>query len=116
MNLKKTIAGTAIALGGATMLLGLGGTANAAVDAPAPHLGHQLNDVVDADDLSHIDADNPASETDSIHLDGTRDLARESAAESKAVQFDAQADDSLLGVADNNGPSRVATDVDLNSR
>jgi len=118
MNLKKTLAGTAIALGGATMMLGLGGTANAAVDGDAvsPAVGHQLNDVIDADDLSHVDAENPLSETGSIHLDSTRDLARKSVSETKVAKFDAKADDSLLGVADNNGPSRVATDINLNNR
>jgi hypothetical protein len=118
MNIKKTIAGTAIALGGATLLLGMGGTANAAVDGTvtASYLGHQVNDVVDADDLSHVDPEDPLAETGSIHLDGMRDLARNSASATKVAKFDARADDSLLGVADNNGPSRVSTDVDLNRR
>jgi hypothetical protein len=116
MNLKKTVAGTAIALGGATMMLGLGGTANASVhsNAAVPHVGHQVNDVVDTDDLSHVDPDNPVGETNAIHLDGAKDLVRSSATASRVVRFDAKADDSLLGVADNNGPSRVVTDVNLN--
>ncbi|MET1076106.1 MAG: hypothetical protein ABWY11_25915 [Umezawaea sp.] len=117
MDIKKTIAGAAIALGGATIMLGMGGTANASVDSDtAPQVGHQLNEVVDADDLSHVDSENPLSETDSIHLGGVQELARNSANTTKVARVDAQADDSLLGVADNNGPSRVATGVDLNRR
>ncbi|WNV83925.1 hypothetical protein [Umezawaea sp. Da 62-37] len=118
MDIKKTITGAAIALGGAVIMLGSGGTASAAVDgdATAPHLGHQLNEIIDAEDLSHIDTENPLSEIRSIHLTGLQDLVSNSIGNNRIAQVDAQADDSMLGVADNNGPSRVATGVDLNRR
>jgi hypothetical protein len=59
MNLRKTITGAAVALGSATVMLGLGGTAHAdvagaAVDT-APNLGGQLGGVGGVGDLASVD-------------------------------------------------------------
>ncbi|MEO6088914.1 MAG: hypothetical protein ABIQ18_37965 [Umezawaea sp.] len=72
MNLRKTIAGAAIALGGATVMLGLGGTANAAVDgnaAATPNLDLELGKVANAGNLASIDTNNPAGKIDAINFD-----------------------------------------------
>ncbi|WP_434451919.1 hypothetical protein [Lentzea sp. E54] len=59
MNLRKTVAGAAVALGSTAVMLGLGGTAVAdTVDATAstqPDVGGQLGDVVTVGDLAKID-------------------------------------------------------------
>ncbi|MFD5824021.1 hypothetical protein [Lentzea sp. NPDC060358] len=59
MNLRKTVAGAAVALGSATVMLGLGGVAHAdTVDATAhtmPDLGGQLGDVATVGDLAKVD-------------------------------------------------------------
>jgi hypothetical protein len=72
MNLRKTIAGAAIALGGATVMLGLGGTANAAVDGTAhttPNLDLELGKVANAGNLASIDTNNPAGKFEAINFD-----------------------------------------------
>lgn len=72
MNLRKTIAGAAIALGGATVLLGLGGTANAAVDgnaATTPNLDLELGKVANVGNLAGIDTNNPAGKIEAINFD-----------------------------------------------
>ncbi|ANZ37055.1 hypothetical protein BBK82_14230 [Lentzea guizhouensis] len=58
MNLRKTVAGAAVALGSATVMLGLGGiahadTASGAVHT-APDLGGQLGDVAAVGDLASV--------------------------------------------------------------
>ncbi|MCG8921703.1 hypothetical protein [Lentzea sp. CC55] len=59
MNLRKTVAGAAVALGSTAVLLGLGGTAHADIaDATAhtqPDLGGQLGDVAAIGDLAKVD-------------------------------------------------------------
>ncbi|MCP2244768.1 hypothetical protein [Lentzea aerocolonigenes] len=59
MNLRKTITGAAVALGSATVMLGLGGIAHAdtaGVGAgTSPDLGGQLGDVASVGDLASVD-------------------------------------------------------------
>jgi hypothetical protein len=61
MNLRKTVAGAAIALGSATVMLGLGGIAHAdtasANAQTAPDLGGQLGDVASVGDLASVNTD-----------------------------------------------------------
>ncbi|KOV88927.1 hypothetical protein [Nocardia sp. NRRL S-836] len=58
MNLRKTVAGAAVALGSATVMLGLGGIAHAdtasANATTAPDLGGQLGDVASVGDLASV--------------------------------------------------------------
>ncbi|SDH60171.1 hypothetical protein SAMN05216553_1347 [Lentzea fradiae] len=59
MNLRKTVAGAAVALGSTAVLLGLGGTAHAdTVDATAqtqPDVGGQLGEVAQVGELASVD-------------------------------------------------------------
>lgn len=60
MNLRKTITGAAVALGSATVMLGLGGTAHAAGPAEAgaetnPNLPLYLGEAASAGDLAEVD-------------------------------------------------------------
>ncbi len=61
MNLRKTVAGAAVALGSATALLGLGGIAHADTASAnahtAPDLGGQLGDVASVGDLASVNTD-----------------------------------------------------------
>ncbi|QQQ76515.1 hypothetical protein IOD16_36885 [Saccharothrix sp. 6-C] len=62
MNLRKTIAGAAVTLGGAAVMLGLGGTAQA-VDLGAqvrPDLDAELGKIANLGDVIRVDASNPA--------------------------------------------------------
>jgi hypothetical protein len=62
MNLRKTIAGAAVTLGGTAVMLGLGGTAQAA-DLGAhtrPDIDAELGKVANLGDLLLVDASNPA--------------------------------------------------------
>ncbi|MEU4740002.1 hypothetical protein AB0G02_05975 [Actinosynnema sp. NPDC023658] len=62
MNLRKTITGAAVTLGGAAVMLGLGGTAQA-VDAGAhtrPDAEGELGKVANIGDLVRVDTSDPA--------------------------------------------------------
>ncbi|MEU4442552.1 hypothetical protein AB0K14_01340 [Actinosynnema sp. NPDC050801] len=62
MNLRKTIAGAAVTLGGTAVMLGLGGTAQAA-DVGAhtrPDLDAELGEVAQVGDVLRVDASDPA--------------------------------------------------------
>ncbi|XVS64536.1 hypothetical protein ACQPYE_00280 [Actinosynnema sp. CA-299493] len=62
MNLRKTIAGAAVTLGGAAVMLGLGGTAQA-VDLGAharPDLDAEPGKVANLGDVVRVDLSNPA--------------------------------------------------------
>ncbi|MCE6997015.1 hypothetical protein LZG04_19720 [Saccharothrix sp. S26] len=62
MNLRKTIAGAAIAVGSTAVVLGLGGTAQAATDLGAhtgPELEGELGHVANIADVVRIDTANP---------------------------------------------------------
>jgi hypothetical protein len=109
MNLRKTIAGAAIALGGATVMLGLGGTANAAVDGNAgttPNLDLELGKVANAGNLASIDTDNPAGKIEAINFDALKAAA-------DAQNIDAQAVDTLLGLSEHEGPSHAGAGLGI---
>ncbi|SEP66863.1 hypothetical protein SAMN05216188_101126 [Lentzea xinjiangensis] len=59
MNLRKTVAGAAVALGSATVMLGLGGIAHAdTADATAharPDFGGELGELATVGDLAKVD-------------------------------------------------------------
>ncbi|MFE9744203.1 hypothetical protein ACFYOT_04805 [Saccharothrix saharensis] len=61
MNLRKTIAGAAVAVGSTAVMLGLGGTAQA-VDLGAhtsPELDGELGKVANIGDVVRVDTSNP---------------------------------------------------------
>ncbi|WP_367133765.1 hypothetical protein [Saccharothrix sp. HUAS TT1] len=62
MNLRKTIAGAAVTLGGTAVMLGLGGTAQA-VDAGAhttPSVDSELGKLANIADVVRVDTAHPA--------------------------------------------------------
>ncbi|MER5261296.1 hypothetical protein ABTZ99_04315 [Actinosynnema sp. NPDC002837] len=62
MNLRKTIAGAAVALGGTAVMLGLGGTAQAA-DLGAqtrPDVDAELGEIANIGDALRVDLSDPA--------------------------------------------------------
>jgi hypothetical protein len=71
MNLRKTITGAAVALGSATVMLGLGGIAHAdtaGVGAgTSPDLGGQLGDVASAGDLASVNTADAAGKIQAIN-------------------------------------------------
>jgi hypothetical protein len=109
MDLRKTIAGAAIALGSATLMLGLGGTANAAAGADAgttPNLDLELGKVANAGNLASIDTDNPAGKIEAINFDAI-------SAAANAENIDAQAVDTLLGLSEHEGPSSAGAGLGI---
>jgi hypothetical protein len=74
MNLRKTVTGAAVALGSATVMLGLGGIAHADdhVDATAhtqPDLGGQLGDIASAGNLAKVDTSDVAGKIQAINAE-----------------------------------------------
>jgi hypothetical protein len=74
MNLRKTVAGAAVALGSTAALLGLGGTAHADdhVDATAhttPDIGGQLGEVASAGNLAKVDTSDVAGKIQAINAE-----------------------------------------------
>lgn len=93
MNLRKTIAGAAIALGSATVMLGLGGTANAAAGADAgtsPNLDLELGKVGTVGELAQVDTNSPVGVVDALNFDAIKAAA-------DAQNLDAGVADNLLG-------------------
>jgi hypothetical protein len=93
MNLRKTIAGAAIALGSATVMLGLGGTANAAAGADAgtsPNLDLELGKVGTVGELAQVDTNSPVGTVDALNYDAIK-----AAADAQNLDADPVAD--LLG-------------------
>ena len=75
MNLRKTVAGAAVALGSATVMLGLGGIAHAeTVDAVAhttPDVGGQLGEIATVGELAQVDTSDVDGKVQAINgLDG----------------------------------------------
>ncbi|GLZ32633.1 hypothetical protein Lesp02_48210 [Lentzea sp. NBRC 105346] len=73
MNLRKTITGAAVALGSATVMLGLGGVAHAAGPAEAsaetnPNLPLQVGDAASAGDLASVNTDDEAGKIQAANL------------------------------------------------
>ncbi|MBB5806855.1 hypothetical protein F4560_006623 [Saccharothrix ecbatanensis] len=73
MNLRKTITGAAVALGGAAVMLGLGGTAQAAeIGAEArPQLDTEPGKIATIGDITRIDTENLADGIRTVDLDVT---------------------------------------------
>lgn len=93
MNLRKTIAGAAIALGSATVMLGLGGTANAATGADAgtsPNLDAELGKVATVGELAQVDTNSPVGVIDALNFDAVKAAA-------DVQNLDAGVADNLLG-------------------
>ena len=70
MNLRQTITGAAVALGSATVMLGLGGIAHAdtAVGAAStPDLGGQLGDIGGVGDLASLDTTDPTGKIRAVN-------------------------------------------------
>ncbi len=71
MNLRKTVAGAAVALGSTAVLLGLGGTAHAdTADVLAntqPDIGGQLGDVATAGSLASVNTEDVAGKVQAIN-------------------------------------------------
>ncbi|SEP71456.1 hypothetical protein [Lentzea albida] len=75
MNLRKTVAGAAVALGSTAVMLGLGGTAHAdTADATAhtqPDIGGQLGDIATVGELAKVDTSDVDGKVQAINeLDG----------------------------------------------
>lgn len=106
MNLRKTITGAAIALGGATVMLGLGGTANAAVDAnTTPNLNDlELGKVTSVSDLASIDTDNPHGKVEIVNFDTVESDAH-------ATNVDGDPTAVLLGYDSTEGPSSAGLGI-----
>jgi hypothetical protein len=73
MNLRKTIAGAAVALGGAAVMLGLGGTAQAVeIGAEArPQLDTEPGKIATIGDITRVDTENLAGGLRTADLDVT---------------------------------------------
>ncbi|MDX8032155.1 hypothetical protein SK803_18195 [Lentzea sp. BCCO 10_0856] len=71
MNLRKTVTGAAVALGSATVMLGLGGIAHAdTADATAhtqPDIGGQLGEIATAGDLAKVDTSDVAGKIQAVN-------------------------------------------------
>ncbi|MET9226967.1 hypothetical protein [Lentzea sp. NPDC003310] len=74
MNLRKTVAGAAVALGSTAVMLGLGGTAHAADHADVtantqPDLGGQLGEVAQVGNLASVDTSDAAGKIQAINAE-----------------------------------------------
>jgi hypothetical protein len=105
MNLRKTIAGAAVALGSATVMLGLGGIAHAdtaAVDASTtPDLGGQLGDVASVGSLAEIDTADAAGKIQAINA---QDIDVEALVENVDAGGNGVPAATLLGLNEPQGP------------
>lgn len=114
MNLRKTITGAAIALGGATVMLGLGGTAHADVAGAAvettPDLGGQLGDVASVGDLASVNTADAAGKIQAINA---QDLDATALVENVDVGGNGVPAATLLGLNEPQGPWHALADVDI---
>jgi hypothetical protein len=104
MNLRKTITGAAVALGSATVMLGLGGIAHAdtgANVATTPDLGGQLGDVAGVGDLASVDTSDAAGKIQAIN---TQDLDVEAIVENVDAGANGVPAATLLGLNEPQGP------------
>ncbi|MBB5958766.1 hypothetical protein FHS29_005375 [Saccharothrix tamanrassetensis] len=109
MNLRKTIAGAAVALGGAAVMLGLGsGTASAAgADLQsAPDLDTELGKVGGVDDIAAIDTTDGAGKIKFLNLQNPN-------AKAVVTNLDGQTVSSLLGYDNSAAPSDVDLGADI---
>jgi hypothetical protein len=107
MNLRKTITGAAVALGSATVMLGLGGIAHADTAAGAdvaPDLGGQLGGVGGVGDLASLDTSDP---TGKIQLVNAQDPSLTAIVENIDAGANGVPASTLLGLNEPQGPPHV---------
>jgi hypothetical protein len=114
MNLRKTVAGAAVALGSATVMLGLGGIAHAdtgsAAAHTAPDLGGQLGDIAQAGDLAHV---NTADATGKIQAINAQDADVNALVENVDAGATGLPASTLLGLNEPAGVPTGAASVDI---
>lgn len=108
MNLRKTITGAAVALGSATVMLGLGGIAHAdtaGVGAgTSPDLGGQLGDVASVGDLASVDTSDVDGKIQAINA---QDLDVNALVENVDAGGSGVPAATLLGLNEPQGPPNV---------
>ncbi|GAB2828065.1 hypothetical protein [Lentzea nigeriaca] len=114
MNLRKTITGAAIALGGATVMLGLGGTAHADVASTAvettPDLGGQLGDVAGAANLASVNTEDVDGKIQAINA---QDLDVKAIVENVDAGGNGVPAATLLGLNEPQGPPHGEAALDI---
>jgi hypothetical protein len=108
MNLRKTITGAAVALGSATVMLGLGGIAHAdtagAGASTSPDLGGQLGDVASVGDLASVDTSDVNGKIQAINA---QDLDAKAIVENVDAGGSGVPAATLLGLNEPQGPPHV---------
>ncbi|GAA3619877.1 hypothetical protein GCM10022267_02540 [Lentzea roselyniae] len=114
MNLRKTITGAAVALGSATVMLGLGGTAHADIanaDAQTqPNLGDQLGDVASVSDLASVNTEDATGKIQAIN---TQDWDVTALVENVDAGANGVPGATLLGLNEPQGPMNALAGVDI---
>ncbi|MEU0880017.1 hypothetical protein ABZ345_15555 [Lentzea sp. NPDC005914] len=115
MNLRKTVAGAAVALGSTAALLGLGGTAHAAdhVDTTAhtqPDFGGELGEVATAGNLAKVDTSDVAGKIQAINAEDADVTAIVENVDAGAMGVPAS---TLLGLNEPQGPANGFAHVDI---
>jgi hypothetical protein len=108
MNLRKSITGAAIALGSATVMLGLGGTAHA-TDAGAdakPNLDLELGKVGSAGNLAKVDTNNPLGKAEVLNSDPVD-------TQTHINNVDGDVASELLGYDPTEDPSSLGTSIGI---
>ena len=114
MNLRKTVAGAAVALGSTAVMLGLGGTAHAdtadAAVATTPDIGGQLGDVATAGDLASVNTKDVAGKIQAINA---QDVDVEAIVENVDAGGNGVPAATLLGLNEPQGPPHGHAVVDI---
>ncbi|RDI18787.1 hypothetical protein [Lentzea flaviverrucosa] len=114
MNLRKTVAGAAVALGSATVMLGLGGIANADTGSAAVHttpdLGGQLGDIATVGDLASVDTADAAGKIQAINAQELNAAALVENVDAGATGLPAS---TLLGLSEPTGVPTGAAALDI---
>ncbi|MEU7480177.1 hypothetical protein AB0A63_29630 [Lentzea sp. NPDC042327] len=110
MNLRKTVAGAAVALGSATVMLGLGGIAHAdtanANAHTAPDLGGQLGDVASVGDLASVNTKDVDGKVQALN-------AQQPDVNAIVENVDSSATATLLGLTEPSGVPTGNASVDI---
>ncbi|MGW6443654.1 hypothetical protein [Lentzea sp. NPDC055074] len=114
MNLRKTVTGAAVALGSATVMLGLGGIAHADTGSAAVHttpdLGGQLGEIAKAGDLASVNTADAAGKIQAINAQDVDVNALVENVDAGATGLPAS---TLLGLNEPNGVPTGAASVDI---
>jgi hypothetical protein len=114
MNLRKTVAGAAVALGSATVMLGLGGIANADTGSAAVHttpdLGGQLGDIATVGDLASVDTADAAGKIQALNA---QDLDAAALVENVDAGANGLPASTLLGLSEPNGVPTGTAGLDI---